>query len=68
MQDLLLGTWRAQIVAYCRQDPLQALAAVLLVASIVMTLVFGTRGSGSGDTGGVSFGDGDGDGGGCGGD
>jgi hypothetical protein len=64
MHDMLLGTWGPQIVALCQQRPLQVLAIVLTVFSIVMTVILGVRGFGTDDPGGASFGDGDG--GGCG--
>jgi hypothetical protein len=57
MQAFLQGSWSPQI----------ALVALIAI-SIAITLVFGVRGTDSGDAGGFSFGDGDGDGGGCGGD
>jgi hypothetical protein len=66
MQDLLLGSWGPQIAAFTKQNPLQVLAASLTAVSIVLTLIFGVRGIGSGDGGGCSFDDGDG--GDCGGD
>ena len=66
MQQWLFGTWGHDILAYSRQYPAPVLAVVLAGISIVINLVFGTRGSGSGDLdiGGYDFGDGDG--GGCG--
>ena len=65
MQELLLGSWGPQIVAFTRQHPLEVVAAVTITISMVITPMFLTRGSGS-DVGGCNFGDGDG--GGCGGD
>jgi hypothetical protein len=67
MHDLLFGTGGAQIVAFCKQQPLQVLSVVLTAFTLVLTLTLGVRGSGSGDSGGISFGEGDSDGG-CGGD
>jgi hypothetical protein len=64
MQEILLGNWGPQIAAYSRQYPVQVITTVLVATTIVMTLMFGKRGSGSGDAGGCSFDDGDG--GGCG--
>jgi hypothetical protein len=66
MQELLFGSWGPQIVAFTKQNPLQVLAAALTAVSIVLTLILGVRGFGSGDAGGCSFDDGDG--GNCGGD
>ena len=67
MHDLLFGTWAAQAMAFCKQQPLQVLSVLLTAFTLGLTLMFGVRGSGSGDSGGISF-DGDSDGGGCGGD
>jgi hypothetical protein len=67
MHDLLFGTWGAQTIAFCKQQPLQTIAAALTTFTVVMTLILGVRGSGSGDSGGITSGDSDGDGG-CGGD
>ena len=64
MRELLLGSWGTQIAALTQRDRLQLLAVVLVGITVVITWVFGVRGSGSGDTGGCSFDDGDG--GGCG--
>ena len=66
MQELLLGSWGPQVAAFTKQNPLQLLAAALTAVSIVLTLILGVRGFGSGDAGGSSFDDGDS--GGCGGD
>ena len=63
MRELLLGSWGPQIAAYSEQYPLQVITTVLVAITIAITLMFGKRGSGSGDAGGCSFGDG---GGGCG--
>jgi hypothetical protein len=67
MHDLLFGTWGAQTIAFCKQQPLQTIAAALTTFTVVMTLILGVRGSGSGDSGGITSGDSDGDSG-CGGD
>jgi hypothetical protein len=64
MHDLLFGSWGAQAMAFCKQQPLQVLATALTAVSLVLTLILGVRGFGSGDSGGNSFGDGDSDGGG----
>ena len=66
MRELLFGSWGPQIAAFTKQNPLQVVAVILVAITIVITLMFGTRGSGSGDAGGCSLGEGDG--GGCGGD
>ena len=66
MQEFLLGSWGPQIAALTKQNPLQVLGVALTAVSILLTLILGVRGFGSGDSGGCSFGDGDGDG--CGGD
>ena len=69
MHDLLFGTWGAQIVAFYKQQPLHVLVAVITLFTVLVTLIRGVRGSGTGDSGGIAFGDSDGDGGGgCGGD
>ena len=65
MHDLMFGTWGGQIIAACKQQPLQTIAAALTTFTVVMTLILGVRGSGSGDSGGITDGDGDS---GCGGD
>ena len=54
MQDLLLGSWGPQIAAFTKQNPLQVLAVVLTAIGIAITLIFGVRGSGSGDGGSIS--------------
>ena len=61
MQELLLGTWGSQIVAYGQQYPWRVFAAVL-VGILLLDLMFGKkRASGDGvDIGGFDFGDGDG--------
>jgi hypothetical protein len=59
MQELLLGSWGPQIAAFTKQNPLQVLAAALTAVSIVLTLILGVRGFGSGDGGGCSFDDAD---------
>ena len=64
MQDLPLGSWGPQIAAFTKQNPLQVLAMVLTAIGIAITLIFGVRGSGSGDGGSIS----DSDAGDCGGD
>ena len=64
MQELLLGTWGSQIVAYGQQYPWRVFAAVI-AALVLLDLMFRKRSSSDGgDFGGL--GDGDGDGGGCG--
>jgi hypothetical protein len=64
MQELLLGTWGSQIVAYGQQYPWRVFAAVM-VALVLLDLLFrNNRSSSDGDFGGLGFGDGDGDGGG----
>lgn len=64
MQELLLGSWSPQIVAYSQQYPWRVFAAVP-VAALVLDLMFRKkRSSAGGDFGGFDFGDGDG--GGCG--
>jgi hypothetical protein len=68
MQELLFGSWGPQLLSFGRQNPVQLISAALAVTSVAIALMFGVRGSGSGDAGGCSFGDGDGDGGGCSGD
>jgi len=63
MQELMLGTWGPELVAYSQQNPLRTVAALLGVTSIVLTLMFGkpsSSGDGGGDSGGFYFGDGDG--------
>jgi hypothetical protein len=63
MQELLFGSWSAQITAYSKQYPWRAFAAVLVAAIVVMQLRFGKWRSSSGeggDIGGFDFGDGDG--------
>jgi uncharacterized membrane protein YgcG len=69
MQEILLGTWGPQIVAFVSHYPWQVFAFVLVTILIVRDLTRGNQSSGSGgDFGGFDFGGGDGDGGGCGGD
>jgi hypothetical protein len=68
MHDLLFGNWAAQIGAFCKQQPLQTIAAAMTTLTVVMTLMLGVRGTGSGDSGGITSGDGDGGDGGCGGE
>jgi hypothetical protein len=65
MQELLLGTWWSEILAYGRHNPLHVLIAVLSVTSIVLMLTFGRPSwSGGGDDfSGFDFGDSDGGGG-----
>jgi hypothetical protein len=67
MQELLLGSWSPQIIAYSQQYPWRVFAAVP-VAVLLLDLMFRKRRSSSdgGDIGGFDFGDGHGDGGGCG--
>ena len=67
MQELLLGNWSPQIIAYSQQYPWRVFAAVL-VAVLLLDLMFRKQRSSSdgGDIGGFDFGGGDGDGGGCG--
>jgi len=63
MQELLLGTWGPQIVAYSLQYPWRVFAG-LLVAILLLDLMFRKRSSGTGDgleLGGLDFGGGDGD-------
>jgi len=62
MQELLLGTWGAQIVAYSHQYPWRVFAAVL-VAVLLMDLMFRKQSSGTGGDLDLDGGDG-----GCGGD
>jgi hypothetical protein len=64
MPEFLLGSWGPQFLAFSRQNPLPMICVLLTAVSIVLTLMFGVRGFGSGDPGGSDFGDGDG--GGCG--
>ena len=67
MQELLLGSWSPQIIAYSQQYPWRVFAAVL-VAVLLLDLMFRKRRSSSdgGDIGGFDFGDSDGEGSGCG--
>ena len=60
MRELLLGSWGTQFAALTQRDRLQLLAVVLVGITVVITLVFGVRGAGSGDSGGCSFDDSDG--------
>ncbi len=50
MQELLLGSWGAELIAYSQQNPVRVATAVLSVSSIMLTLMFGKRSS-SGDGG-----------------
>jgi len=62
MQELLVGSWGTQIIAYSRQYPWRIFAAVL-VAILLMDLMFRKRSCGPGDRlelGGLDFGGGDG--------
>jgi hypothetical protein len=62
MQELLFGTWGAQITAYSQQHPWRVFAAGL-IALLLMDLMFRKRSSGAGDgpeLGGLDFGGGDG--------
>jgi len=61
MQELLLGTWGLQIVAYSQQYPWRVFTA-MLVGILLLNMMFGkNRSSGDGgDIGGFDFGDGDG--------
>jgi uncharacterized membrane protein YgcG len=68
MQELLLGSWGPQIVAYSQQYPWRVFAAVLVATLLVPDLMFRKKRSSSGGDGGdiSGFDFGDGDGGGCG--
>lgn len=66
MHDLLFGSWGAQAIAFCKQQPLQVLTTAITAGTVVITLILGVRGVGAGDTGSTTYGDSDG--GGCGGD
>jgi hypothetical protein len=60
VQELLLGSWGPQIVAYTQQYPWRVFAAVL-VAILLLDLMFRkNRSSSGGDIGGFDFVDGDG--------
>jgi hypothetical protein len=59
MQEFLSRSWGPQIAAYAQQYPVQAISTALVAITLVMTLMLGTRGSGSGDAGGRGFDDGD---------
>jgi hypothetical protein len=61
MQELLLGNWGLQIVAYTEQYPWRVFAAVLVFVLLLDMLFRKNRGT-AGDSGGWDFG-GDGDGG-----
>jgi hypothetical protein len=66
MNELLLGSWGPQLLAYCSQYPAHVAIAALSAVSIVIILTFG-RPSASGDGADFSgFGCGDSDGDGCG--
>jgi hypothetical protein len=69
MHDLLIGNWGAQIAAITKHQPLHVLIAALTTFTVLVTLILGVRGFGTGDSGGITDGDGDSGGdGGCGGD
>jgi hypothetical protein len=60
MQELLLGSWGPQILAYGRQHPWRVFAA-MLVGGVVLDLMFPKdRSRGDAGIGGWDFGDGDG--------
>jgi hypothetical protein len=60
MQEVLLGTWGPQILAYSHQYPWRVFAAVL-VGILLLDMMFGKKRSpGDGDFGGFDFGDSDG--------
>ena len=61
MQHFLFGSWPQQAIAFTKQNPLQMASVALTAFTLALTLVFGARGSGSGDCGGISLGEGDGD-------
>ena len=66
MQELLLGSWGPQVVAYTQQYPWRVFAAVLVGVLLLDMMFRKNRGtSGDADIGGWDLG-GDGDGGGCG--
>jgi hypothetical protein len=62
MQELLLGTWWPEIIAYSQHYPWRGPAAVLSATSIVLTLMFGrpSLSGGGDDFSGIDIGDGDG--------
>jgi hypothetical protein len=65
MQELLLGTWGPQLVAYSRQYPWRVFAAVL-TGILLLDMMFRKNRGSSGDAGVGGWDFGDGDGGGCG--
>jgi hypothetical protein len=63
MQELLLGSWGAQILAAAQQHPWRVFAAILVLVLLLDMLLRKNRGTtGDADIGGWDFG-GDGDGG-----
>jgi hypothetical protein len=61
MQELLLGRWGPQIVAYSQQHPWRVFAAILVATLLVLDLLFRKKRSSPGDGGDISgfdFGDG----------
>jgi hypothetical protein len=62
MQELLLGTWGSQLIAYAAHNPWRVFAAVLVAVLLLDLMRRSWQRSSGGEFDGLGFGDGDGDG------